>query len=184
MVDGTIFLEEMEQKMDFRIEAMSSADWDQVSNIYREGIATGHATFEARVPEWEKWDSSHVVVPRFVVKKAGQVVAWAALSRVSGRQVYFGVAEVSIYVGANYRGQGMGSSLFSSFIQASEEKGFWTLQAGIFPENVASIALHKKHGFRVVGVREKLGKMTFGEANKKWRDVVLMERRSPVVGAD
>lgn len=170
--------------MGFIIDAMRPDDWEQVRAIYLEGIATGHATFEAQAPEWEKWDSSHVVDPRLVVRKEGQITAWASLSRVSARQVYAGVAEVSIYVGAKYRGQGIGSSLLASLIQASEEKGFWTLQAGIFPENIESIELHKKHGFRVLGIREKVGKMSFGELKGKWRDVVLMERRSKITGAD
>ena len=112
------------------------------------------------------------------------MAAWAALSRVSPRKVYAGVAEVSIYVGAKYRRKGIGDALLAALIEASEKNGFWTLQAGIFPENTASIDLHKKHGFRVLGTREKVGKMVFGELRGKWRDVVLMERRSKVVGVD
>jgi len=163
---------------------MRPDDWEQVRAIYLEGIATGHATFEAEAPEWGEWNSSHAPEPRLVVRKDGQVAAWASLSRVSARRVYAGVAEVSIYVGIKYRGRGIGSNLLAALIDASEKKGFWTLQAGIFPENVASIELHKKHGFRVLGIREKVGKMTFGESRGKWRDVVLMERRSKVVGID
>jgi L-amino acid N-acyltransferase YncA len=160
----------MEQEMDLKIDAMRPDDWEQVKAIYWEGILTGNATFEAQVAEWEKWDSSHVVAPLFVIWNGSQIAGWAALSRVSARQVYAGVAEVSIYMGDKYRGQGLGSSLFSSFIRASEEKGFWTLQAGIFPENVISIEFHRKHGFRILGVREKVGKMTFGELKGKWRN--------------
>ena len=170
--------------MDIGIDAMRPDDWEEVRAIYLEGIATGHATFESQAPEWGKWDSSHVAAPRLVVRKNGRIAAWASLSRISARQVYAGVAEVSVYVGANFRGQGIGSSLLGSLIQASEEGGFWTLQAGIFPENVASIELHKKHGFRVLGVREKVGKMSFGELKGIWRDVVLMERRSKVTGTE
>jgi len=166
------------------IDAMGAADWEKVRAIYLEGIATGHATFEFEAPEWAKWDSSHVADPRLVLRKDGEIAAWASLSRVSARKVYAGVAEVSIYVAAKFRGQGLGSKLLTSLISASEGKGFWTLQAGIFPENVASIEMHKKHGFRVLGTREKVGKMTFGELEGKWRDVVLMERRSKIVGID
>ncbi len=170
--------------MELIIDAMGAADWEKVRAIYLEGIATGHATFEFEAPEWAKWDPSHVADPRLVLRKDGQIAAWASLSRVSARKVYAGVAEVSIYVGAKFRGQGLGSKLLASLISASEEKGFWTLQAGIFPENVASIEMHKKHGFRVLGIREKVGKMTFGELQGKWRDVVLMERRSKIAGID
>ncbi len=170
--------------MDLIIEPMQANDWKWVREIYLEGIATGHATFEAEAPEWEKWNSAHVLEPRLVLRKDGQPAAWASLSRVSARKVYAGVAEVSIYVGAKFRGQGLGSHLLAALISASEEKGFWTLQAGIFPENVTSIEMHKKHGFRVLGVRERVGKMAFGELRGKWRDVVLMERRSKIVGVD
>ncbi len=170
--------------MDLIIEAMRDDDWEKVRAIYLEGMATGHATFEAEAPEWAKWDSSHVAEPRLVVRKEGQLSAWASLSRVSTRKVYAGVAEVSIYVGAKFRGKGLGSHLLASLISASEERGFWTLQAGIFPENVASIEMHRKHGFRVLGIRERVGKMTFGELQGKWRDVVLMERRSKIAGID
>jgi len=170
--------------MEIVMDSMRPEDWDQVRAIYLEGISTGNATFEFQAPEWEKWNSAHVVEPRLVVRNGGQIAAWASLSRVSARQVYAGVAEVSIYVGAKYRGQGIGSKLLKTLIEQSEKSGFWTLQAGIFPENVASIELHKKHGFRVLGMREKVGKMAFGELQGKWRDVVRMERRSRVAGVD
>ena len=166
------------------IAPMKPEDWEQVRTIYGEGIVTGNATFEPQPPEWEKWDSSHVREPRLVAKKGGEIVAWASLSRVSARQVYAGVAEVSIYVAAKYRGQGIGSELLRFLIDRSEKEGFWTLQAGIFPENKESIALHQRHGFRVLGVREKVGKMDFSGLRGKWRDVVLMERRSKTVGID
>jgi L-amino acid N-acyltransferase YncA len=170
--------------MDYQIEPMKREDWGQVRAIYEEGIATENATFEPLVPEWEKWDSAHVPEPRLVVRVEGRVAAWAALSRVSARKVYAGVAELSIYVGEKYRGKGIGDALLGAFVEASEKAGFWTLQGGIFPENTISIELHKKHGFRVLGIREKIGKMAFGKLQGKWRDVALMERRSNVAGID
>ena len=170
--------------MEYRINILIPGDWQQVRAIYLEGIATGHATFEPETPEWENWDSSHVAEPRLVVRVNGQVAAWAALSRVSARKVYAGIAEVSIYVGEKFRGRGIGDALLAALVDASEKAGFWTLQGGIFPENTVSIELHKKHGFRVLGIREKVGKMAFGELRGKWRDVVLMERRSKVAGID
>ncbi len=161
---------------------MNPDDWEQVRAIYSEGIATGQATFEADVPEWENWDSDHLPDPRFVARVGGRVAGWAVLSRVSIRRVYSGVAELSIYVGKKYQGNGIGSTLLAALIEASEKAGIWTLQAGIFPENKVSIALHRKHGFRELGRREKVGKMGFGEMKGIWRDVVLMERRSKVTG--
>jgi phosphinothricin acetyltransferase len=168
--------------MEFVINKMNRGDWEQVRAIYIEGIATGHATFEAEAPEWEKWDSAHLAEPRLAARLGGHVAGWAALSRVSPRSVYAGVAEVSIYVGESYQGQGIGSALLTALIDASEKKGIWTLQAGIFPENISSINLHKKHGFRELGRREKVGKMTFGKLTGIWRDVVLLERRSRIAG--
>jgi len=170
--------------MEHKIEPMKPEDWDQVRVIYEEGIATENATFEPMVPEWEKFDSAHVAEPRLVVRVGGRVAAWAALSRVSARKVYAGVAELSIYVGEKYRGKGIGDALLGVLVEASEKAGFWTLQGGIFPENTISIELHKKHGFRVLGIREKVGKMAFGKMKGKWRDVALMERRSKVAGID
>jgi len=170
--------------MEHKIEPMKPEDWDQVRAIYEEGIATENATFEPMVPEWEKFDSAHVAEPRLVVRVGGRVAAWAALSRVSARKVYAGVAELSIYVGEKYRGKGIGDALLGVLVEASEKAGFWTLQGGIFPENTISIELHKKHGFRVLGIREKVGKMAFGKMKGKWRDVALMERRSKVAGID
>ena len=170
--------------MEHKIEPMKPEDWDQVRAIYEEGIATENATFEPMVPEWEKFDSAHVAEPRLVVRVGGRVAAWAALSRVSARKVYAGVAELSIYVGEKYSGKGIGDALLGVLVEASEKAGFWTLQGGIFPENTISIELHKKHGFRVLGIREKVGKMAFGKMKGKWRDVALMERRSKVAGID
>jgi L-amino acid N-acyltransferase YncA len=163
---------------DLNIQELRPDDWDAVRAIYRQGIATGNTTFETEVPTWEGWDAGHLAACRLVASKEGQIVGWAALSPVSGRCVYAGVTEVSIYVAADARGQGVGKALLAALVEASEQQGIWTLQAGIFPENEASIALHKRCGFRVVGRRERLGQM-----DGVWRDVLLMERRSDVVGA-
>jgi len=163
---------------------MLSTDWERVRTIYGEGIATGHSTFEAEAPDWKEWDSSHLPEPRLVIRVEGKVVAWAAISRTSDRCAYAGVAEVSVYVAEDFRGRGLGSALLASIIEASERKGYWTLQAGVFPENIASLKLHTKNGFMVVGNRERIGRMTFGDLKGKWRDVVLMERRSKVIGID
>jgi L-amino acid N-acyltransferase YncA len=156
---------------------MTPQDWDAVRAIYIEGIVTGNATFEKSAPEWEKWDAGHLKSCRFVARLGSEVLGWAALSPVSGRCVYAGVAEVSVYVAERARGRKIGWSLLDALVTASEREGIWTLQAGIFPENVASTALHQRAGFRIVGTREKLGCM-----DGRWRDVVLMDRRSAVVG--
>ena len=156
---------------------MRDEDWGAVRAIYREGIATGNATFETDAPPWEAWDKDHLRACRLVARADGRVMGWAALSPVSGRCVYAGVAEVSVYVSTSARGQGVGRALLGALIEASEHAGLWTLQAGIFPENTASLALHRAHGFREVGRRERIGQL-----NGVWRDVVLMERRSKVVG--
>ena len=162
---------------DLHIRELCPDDWDAVRAIYQQGIATGNATFETEVPTWGDWDAGHLPTCRLVARKDGQVVGWAALSPASGRCVYAGVTEVSVYVAADARGQGVGKALLSALVEASEQEGIWTLQAGIFPENEASIALHKRCGFRVLGRRERLGQM-----DGVWRDVLLMERRSDVVG--
>jgi L-amino acid N-acyltransferase YncA len=150
--------------------------------VYEEGIAIGHATSEVKAPAWEEWDTGHLPRPRLVARVGDCIVGWAALSPVFGRCVYAGVAEISLYVGAKHRGQGVGSALLAALIEASEAAGIWTLQGGIFPENAASLALVKKHGFREVGRRERLGKMTYGDLAGAWRDVILVERRSSVTG--
>ncbi|QXE20758.1 GNAT family N-acetyltransferase [Clostridium sp. 001] len=166
--------------MDYKIEGMKKEDWEEVSKIYLEGINTKKATFQTEVPSWQNWDSSHLKSCRLVARLGNKVLGWVALSPTSSRCVYAGVAEVSIYIGEEYRGKGIGTSLLDNLVKLSEKNGFWTLQSGIIKENLPSIALHKKCSFREVGVREKLGKM----CNKKWYDVVLMERRSDTVGID
>jgi L-amino acid N-acyltransferase YncA len=161
----------------FDIKAMRSEDWPAVQNIYSEGIATGNATFETETPPWEKWDQGHLQDCRLVAVNSEGILGWAALSPVSTRRVYSGVAEVSVYVAATARGQGVGTLLLQSLVEQSEACGVWTLQAGIFPENVPSVALHKSCGFREVGLRQKLG-----QRSGVWRDVLLLERRSSRVG--
>ena len=155
-------------------------DWPEVRRIYAEGIATGDATFETEPPGWEAFDAGRLRTPRLVAEgHAGDVLGWAVLSPVSSRCVYGGVAEVSVYVAERARGQGVGSRLLAELVRRSEEAGLWTLQAGIFPENEATLALHVKHGFREVGRRERIGRM-----DGRWRDTLLLERRSRVVGID
>ena len=164
--------------MEFDITPMRAGDWPAVSAIYREGIDTGDATFETTVPSWEYWDRGHLPTCRLVARSGEGIVGWAALAPVSGRRIYAGVAQVSVYVKASARGQGIGRALLRALVEVSEGAGLWTLQAGIFPENRISIYLHMDCGFRTVGRRERLGQL-----HGVWRDVVLMERRSPVVGA-
>ena len=162
---------------DIRIEAMTAADWPAVAAIYAEGIATGDATFETAPPSWERWDAAHLPDHRLVARDGGEVLAWAALAPVSDRCVYAGVAENSIYVAAAARGRGVGRRLLTALVEQAEQAGIWTVQTGIFPENRASLALHARCGFRVVGVRERLGQL-----HGRWRDVLLLERRSRVAG--
>jgi L-amino acid N-acyltransferase YncA len=163
----------------YNIAPMTPADWERVRGIYLEGIATGDATFETEAPSWERWDASHLAAPRLVAREEAAVLGWAALSPVSGRCVYGGVAEVSVYVAAAARGRGIGRALMEALVAESERAGIWTLQAGVFPENTGSLALLGAVGFRQVGRRERLGKM-----GDRWRDVLLLERRSRVVGQD
>lgn len=160
------------------VDDLLPGDWEAAAAIYRQGIATGNATFEQEAPAWAAWDRGHLPAPRLAARGAsGALLGWAALSPVSGRCVYAGVAEVSVYVAEAARGQGVGRALLAALVAASEAAGIWTLQAGIFPENAASVALHHRCGFRTVGRRERLGRM-----GGVWRDVLLLERRSAVVG--
>jgi L-amino acid N-acyltransferase YncA len=149
-------------------------DWPAVKAIFEQGIAGGQATFEVEAPSWEAWDKTHLDGHRLVAVQGGEVVGWAALSAVSERCCYEGVAEDSVYVADEAQGRGVGRALLTELIERAENDGFWTVQAGIFPENSASVELHKRCGFRVVGLRERLG-----HQHGVWRDVVLMERRSP-----
>jgi L-amino acid N-acyltransferase YncA len=160
------------------IRALTKDDWPAVAAIYAEGIATRNATFETAVPSWEAWNASHQAEHRLVAEEGGRIVGWAALSPVSDRCCYAGVAENSVYVAAEARGRGVGRALLEQLISATEAAGLWTIETGIFPENKASVALHERCGFRVVGVRKRLGQL-----DGVWRDVLLLERRSGVVGA-
>ena len=164
--------------MDFMIDAMRPRDWEQVRTVYLEGIATRNATFESQPPTWEKWDKSHLSFGRLVARANDAIIGWGALSPISDRCCYAGVAEASVYVGERHRGRGIGEALLRAVIDLSEKHGVWTLQAGIFPENAGSITLVKKCGFREVGRRERLGQL-----DGVWRDVLLLERRSKVTGA-
>lgn len=159
------------------IYPMTTAHAAAVLRIYQEGIDTGNATFQTAAPSWEEWDHSHLPACRLVAEESGEVTGWAALTAISSRCVYAGVAEVSVYVALNAQGKGVGRALLQKLVEASEENGFWTLQAGIFPENTGSIKVHEINGFRVVGRREKIGKM-----GSWWRDTLLLERRSTKTG--
>ncbi len=160
------------------IEPMWPVDWAEVRAIYLEGIATGQATFETDAPSWEDWDAAHLGFGRLVARVGGTISGWAALSPVSRRQVYAGVAEVSVYVAANHRNAGVGRALLEALIGESEGNGIWMLQAAVFPENVATIALHLRCGFRQAGRRERIGKL-----NGEWRDTILLERRNALIGS-
>jgi L-amino acid N-acyltransferase YncA len=159
------------------IRELRPDDWPAVRAIYEEGIRGGNATFETEPPTWESWDAAHPAL-RLVAERDGTIVGWAAVSPVSDRCCYEGVGEVSVYVASRARGSGLGRRLLGELVERSEQAGFWTLTAGVFPENEASIRLHKRCGFREVGIRERLGAL-----DGAWRDVVLLERRSAVVGA-
>src|SRR6266511_1605496 len=163
----------------FEIRPLTAEDWQYVRSVYVAGIASGQATFETEAPSWERWDSNHLPAPRLVANADERVLGWAALSPVSARPVYAGVAEVSIYVAREWHRRGIGSALLDAVVTKSERKGIWTLQASIFPENLASVSLHLACGFREVGRRERIAKM-----NSLWRDTLLLERRSKLVGND
>ena len=159
------------------LEPMRPEDWPAVRAIYEAGIATGDATFETTAPDWPAWDAAHLPDHRLVAREdAGQVVGWAALAPVSDRCAYAGVVENSIYVAPDAQGRGVGRALLAAVVASAEQAGIWTVQTGIFPENQPSVRLHEACGFRVVGVRERLGRL-----DGRWRDVLLLERRSPVI---
>ena len=159
------------------IKEITASNFDLVGDIYAQGLETGIATFETKVPSWESWDQSHLAYGRIAAYEGEKMLGWASLSPVSSRCVYGGVAEVSVYIAKFARGQGVGLFLLQKLISISEKEGLWTLQSGIFPENKGSIALHKKCGFRMIGFRERIG-----QRNGKWHDNVIMERRSKLVG--
>jgi len=152
-------------------------DWPEVARIFEEGIRTGNATFETEVPSWEAWDATHLPAHRLVAERDGRVVGWIALVPVSPRECYAGVAEVSAYVAEEARGKGVGRELLAALIESSERGGIWTLETGVFPENEPSLRLLQRFGFRVVGTRERIGRM-----HGMWRNVIFLERRSEVVG--
>lgn len=158
------------------IRSLVASDWEAVRLIYEKGIATGNATFQTSAPSWEEWDSSHLSSCRIVAEESGNVAGWAALTPVSSRCVYAGVAEVSVYIDPTFSGMGIGLSPLDRLIALSEAEGIWTLQAGIFSENMASLRIHEKAGFRILGTRERIGKQ-----NGAWRDTVLLERRSKII---
>jgi len=158
------------------IRILVPSDWEQVKSIYEKGIAIGNATFQTAAPSFEEWDNSHLKTCRFVDDNNGLMRGWAALTPVSSRSVYAGVAEVSVYVDPQFSRKGIGSGLLDKLVEASEQQGIWTLQAGIFPENIASLKIHENAGFRILGVREKIGKQ-----HGIWRDTVLLERRSQTI---
>jgi phosphinothricin acetyltransferase len=172
-----LFLRKSTVMSEVIIEEMHAESWEAVRRIYLAGIATKNATFQTEAPEWEAWDQAHRKDCRLLIKVDGQIAGWAALSNVSSRCVYAGVAEESIYIDPAFRGMGIGDQLMKQLITESEKYGIWSLQAGVFPENKASLSLHLKNGFRIIGVKEKIGKM-----DKVWRDVAMLERRSKVVG--
>lgn len=161
------------------LRPLAPDDWDEVAKIYLEGIETRQATFETKVPDWDQWDASHHQFARLVLTDNTEIKGWAALSRVSARDVYAGVAEVSVYVRSASRGEGFGKVLLEALIVEAERKGIWTLQASIFRENKASLHLHSKCGFRTVGYRERIAKL-----DGDWHDTVLLERRSAIVGLE
>lgn len=166
--------------MKLSIRKMTEQDWPDVADIYRQGIATGKATFQSEIPEYKDWNASHLPVCRFVAEADGKTAGWTALSGVSSRCVYRGVAEVSIYIAEDFRGNGVGQKLLQYLITESEKAGIWTLQSGIMEDNLASICLHEKCGFRKVGCRERIGR----DCSGRWRSTVFMERRSNTVGMD
>ncbi|MBW2622608.1 MAG: N-acetyltransferase [Deltaproteobacteria bacterium] len=167
----------METDREITIEPMKAEDWPAVKAIYQQGIDTGNATFETSVPEWRVWDRNHLDICRLVAREAEAITGWVALSRVSIRDAYAGVCEVSVYIAPETRGSGVGTMLLNALVHESERNGIWTLEARIFPENTTSLKLHGSCGFREVGIHERIGRMS-----GTWRNTVLMERRSKAVG--
>jgi L-amino acid N-acyltransferase YncA len=157
------------------IKPLTAGHYSTVKKIYEQGIATGQATFQTNAPDWDEWNQSHLAHSRFVAIENNEVIGWAALTPVSGRCVYAGVAEISVYIDERYRGRGIGKKLLQRLISESESHKIWTLQAGIFPENISSLKIHESLGFRKVGYREKIGQL-----KGMWRDTVLLEKRSPL----
>ncbi len=166
------------------IRLLAPEDWPQVEAIYAEGIATGHATFEAEPPSWDSFNVGKLPTLRFVAADGDTILGWAAASPTSARPVYRGVVEHSVYVATAARGQGIGHVLLDALIEAAEAQGVWTIQSSVFPENTASLALHAAHGFRNVGTRERVAKMSYGPMADAWRDTVLIERRSNTTGIE
>lgn len=167
---------------DVIVRLLRESDWPEVQRIYREGIVTGQATFEAEAPDWRRFDASRLASHRLVAETpAGGILGWAAVSAVSGRPVYSGVVEHSIYVSEAARGRRIGTLLLQALVNSTEEDGIWTIQASVFPENEPSMRLHLAHGFRVVGRREKIARMAHGPAAGQWKDTVLIERRTRVL---
>jgi phosphinothricin acetyltransferase len=163
--------------MEYTIGDMQPEDWPAVRAIYLDGLAGGNSSFENEAPSWERWDAAHVAHSRLVAREAERVIGWAALAPTSARRCYAGVAEVSVYVAAAARGQGIGRRLLEAIIACAEQHGIWTLQGATFPENSASIRLQLACGFRIIGRRERIA-----QHNGRWRDTILSERRSSVVG--
>jgi phosphinothricin acetyltransferase len=166
------------------LRTMLDMDQEKVIEIYREGIQSGHATFTSDVPTWQEWDASYRRDCRIVAEEGGDVVGWAALKPVSSRPVYSGVTDISIYVAEGRSGEGIGGAMMAEIVRVSETVGVWTIRAHMFPENKVSERLHARFGFRVLGVCEKQGKMDLGPYAGQWRDVLLMERRSKIVGIE
>ena len=166
------------------IRPMAAEDSVAVLAIYQEGIDTGQATFEQTAPTWDRWDTGHCADCRLVAEDADGIAGWAALSPVSARPVYAGVAEISIYVAERARGKRIGDQLMDATIETSEAAGYWTLQSSLFAENTASVRLHERHGFRLMGKRERIARMAFGPMQGVWRTTVILERRSDTVGIE
>lgn len=165
--------------MPVQVRPLEARDWPAVEAVYRQGIAAGHATFEAAPPSWTEFDAGKIRGLRLVAVDGDDLLGWVAASRVSAREVYRGVVEHSVYVADHARGRGVGATLLEAFVAAAREQGVWTVQSSIFPENEASLRLHERHGFRVVGRRERIALMSYGPLAGIWRDTVLVELRLP-----